>query len=132
MQKMLTSVDATAGPPVVTPVAGAPVSTIVRAAAMFVKASDARWPHFVNPGADGESRRRRALVTGRVVAVRVDRLRRTGETVVRAAVARVGARVADRTHLDEGLAGAARAVRVRDAAFAHVRTAHAGTGFTGS
>ena len=49
MQKMLTSVDATGGPPTLTPTAGAPVSTIVRAAAVFVNAPDVCWPQLVNP-----------------------------------------------------------------------------------
>ena len=42
---MLTSVDATGAPPTVTPVAEAPVSTMVRATAVFVNAPDVRWPH---------------------------------------------------------------------------------------
>ena len=42
---MLTSVDATGAPPTVTPAAGAPVSTMVRATAVFVNAPDVRWPH---------------------------------------------------------------------------------------
>ena len=47
MQKMLTSVEATGGPPVVTPVAGEPVSKIVRATSAVVKAPEVRCPQLV-------------------------------------------------------------------------------------
>ena len=47
MQKMLTMVDGTAGPPVVMPVAGEPVSTMVRATSRDVKAPEVRWPQLV-------------------------------------------------------------------------------------
>src|SRR5206468_244951 len=49
MQKMLTSVEATGGPPVVTPVAGEPVSKIVRATSAVVKAPEVRCPQLVKP-----------------------------------------------------------------------------------
>jgi len=47
MQKMLASVEATGGPPVVTPVAGEPVSKIVRATSAVVKAPEVRCPQLV-------------------------------------------------------------------------------------
>jgi len=47
MQKMLTRAAGTGGPPTVTPVAGEPVSTIVRAVSSAVKAPGVRWPQLV-------------------------------------------------------------------------------------
>jgi len=48
-QKMLTSVSGLAAPPVVSAPAGTPVSTIVRATSLAVKAPDVRCPQLVKP-----------------------------------------------------------------------------------
>ena len=49
MQKMLTSVAGFAGPPVVSVPEGDPVSTMVRATPLGVKAPPVRWPQLVKP-----------------------------------------------------------------------------------
>ena len=55
MQKMLTSVCGCAAPPVVCEPAGEPVSTMVRATALLVKAPDVRCPQLVKPVAAAQS-----------------------------------------------------------------------------
>ena len=47
MQKMLTSAAGTGAPPTVTPVAGEPVSTIVRAVSSAVNAPEVLWPQLM-------------------------------------------------------------------------------------
>ena len=72
-------------------------------------------------------------MAGREVAVDSAIARRAIESVVRAAVALVRRRVADRAGLDEGGApAAARTVRVRDATPAVARPARARAGLAGS
>src|SRR5207302_1931646 len=73
-------------------------------------------------------RRRRTVVARRIVAVDSAVARNTRQAVVDAAVAFAGGGVADRARLDERLAGAARAVPVRDAPEAGDNAAHAATG----
>src|SRR5439155_8829059 len=84
-------------------------------------------------GADAERGRRRAGVARREVAVDGGSSRRAGEAVVRAAVARVRGRLADRAWLDErpALGAGARAVGGGDAALAVVRPARARAGLAG-
>src|SRR5207249_9678128 len=75
--------------------------------------------------ADHETGRGRAVVARRIRIAQRRIAGRAGEAIVRAAVADTRRRVADRTRLDERIAGPAGTVVVRDAAKACVGAAHA-------
>src|SRR5207249_10752349 len=75
-------------------------------------------------GAQVVRRGRRTVVAGRIVAVDDAVARRAAQTIIETGGA-LATRCADRAGLDEGPAGAARAVGVRDAAEVRVRAAHA-------
>ena len=63
MQKMLTSVAGFAGPPVARDPEGDPISTMVRATSIAVKAPAVRWPQLAKffPGLDDDSVEQSAL-----------------------------------------------------------------------